>query len=536
MADLILFNGRLHTQDPIYSQATAIAAHNGKILGVGKDQEIKSLQRVGTRLIDLGGRLVIPGLIDSHFHFYNWSLNLQDLKLSQTSSLADMLALVSVEARRVPAGTWIVGQGWNETAWDDPRLPRRTDLDKVSPQNPVILWRSDLHLAVVNSLTLKHAGIDKQTSNPPDGVIDRDSEGNATGVLRELAINIVTNSMPEKAEEDTLMAMRKSVPELHKIGLTGLHDFRIMGGEDGPPAFRAYQSLSFDEDLPLRMWMNLPLEKLEEAIALGLQTGFGNDRLRVGHVKMFSDGSQGARTAWMLENYEDEPHAGMPLTPMDQIAEAVHKADRAGLAVAIHAIGDRANQELISVFEETLSRGSSGASPLANHRIEHVQNIKPEDLPRMSRLGISASVQPIHATDDIPMLEQSTGARTRNAYVFRDMLSAGITLAMGSDCPVADPNPFWGIHAAVTRQRRNGFPEGGWHPTQRLTVEEAVWGYTMGPAMITGLSSRLGSLTPGKLADFLVIDRDIFKIEPAEIAETIPVLTIFDGEIVFEGG
>jgi predicted amidohydrolase YtcJ len=536
MADLILFNGKLHTQDPIYPEASALAAHDGKILAVGNDREIRTYQRPGTRLIDLEGRLVIPGLTDSHFHFYHWALNLQDLKLAGVVSLEDMRTLVSEAAGRTRTGSWIVGQGWNETTWSDRRLPDRKDLDNITPDHPVILWRSDLHLAVVNSAALKQAGIDKHTSSPSDGIIDRDGEGNPTGVLRELAINLVRRVMPDETEEDTLVAIRKALPELHRIGITGIHDFRIMGGEDGPPAFRAYQSLLNHSALDIRMWMNLPLEKLDEAIALGLRTGFGNDRLRVGHVKMFSDGSQGARTAWMLQNYEDEAHAGMPLTPMDKIAEAVYKADRAGLAVAIHAIGDRANRELINVFEETLSHGTGGSPPLANHRIEHVQNIQPDDLPRMSRLGISASVQPIHATDDIPMLEQSTGSRTRNAYVFRDMLSSGITLALGSDCPVADPNPFWGIHAAVTRQRRNGYPEGGWYPEQILSVEEAVWGYTMGPALVTGLSSSLGSLTPGKLADMVVLDRNIFTVDPPEIAQTKPHLTVFNGEIVFEEG
>lgn len=534
MSDLILINGRLYTQDPINPEASALAIRDGKILAVGKEDEIKGLQVPESRMIDLGGRLVIPGLTDSHFHFYQWALDSQNLKLSGLTSLEEILALVSVAVRDEPAESWIIGQGWNETNWTDQHLPNRTDLDRVSSEHPVILWRSDLHLAVVNSKALKRAGIDQNTTDPSDGVIDRDPEGIPTGILRELAINLVRRVIPEKTEEYTIEAIRKALPELHRLGLTGLHDYRIMGGEDGPPAFRAYQSLLHRAALNLRLWMHLPLERLDEAVALGLRTGFGNDLLRIGHVKMFSDGSQGARTAWMLQNYEDAPHSGMPLTPMNQIADAIYKADRAGLAVAVHAIGDRANHELINVFEEVLSHGRGIAPPQANHRIEHVQNIQPADLPRMSRLGISASVQPLHTSDDIPMLEQSTGERARNAYVFRDMISAGITLALGSDCPVADPNPFWGIHAAVTRQRRDGTPEGGWYPQQRLTVQEAVWGYTMGPALVTGLSQRLGSLSPGKLADMVVVDRDIFHINPEEIAETRPVITIFNGEVVFD--
>jgi predicted amidohydrolase YtcJ len=536
MADLILLNGRLHTQDPIYPDATAAAVRDGRILAVGKEIDIKPYKTSKTRVIDLGGRLVIPGLTDSHFHFYHWALSLDQLKLAGAASLEEILNRVEQAARQTPEESWILGQGWNETNWEEQRLPDRTDLDRVSQGHPVILWRSDLHLAVVNSYALKIAEISKETTDPSDGVIDRDLSGEPTGILRELAINLVRRVIPDINDEDALVAMRNATGELHRLGITTVHDFRIMGGEDGPPAFRAYQSLLNNNELNLRIWMNIPLEKLDEAVAIGLKTGFGCDRLRIGHVKIFSDGSQGARTAWMLQNYEDVPHAGMPLTPMGQIAEAIYKADRSGLAVAVHAIGDRANRELINVFEEVLMRGNSKSPPLANHRIEHVQNIQPDELQRMSRLGISASVQPIHITDDIPMLEQSTGERARNAYVFRDILSAGITLALGSDCPVADPNPFWGIHAAVTRQRRDGRPQGGWYAQQRLTVEEAVWGYTMGPALVTGLSSRQGSITPGKSADLVILDRNLFSINKREIAEAKPLMTIFSGEVVFEGG
>jgi predicted amidohydrolase YtcJ len=306
------------------------------------------------------------------------------------------------------------------------------------------------------------------------------------------------------------------------------------------------------------MWMHIPGERLDEAIALGLRTGFGDDTLRVGHVKLFSDGGQGARTAWMLEPYDDVGHCGIPLTPMEEIAEAVRQADRAGLAVAVHAIGDRANRELLGVFEQVLSGDRMAADdshpqgtqhplesrsdvchpptapPLAPHRIEHVQNIHPDDVARFARLGIVASVQPIHVTDDIPMVEKSVGPRGRFAYPFRDMLDAGIVLALGTDCPVANPNPLWSIHAAVTRQTRDGTPPGGWYPQQRMTVAEAVWGHTMGAARVTGREAALGSISPGKLADLIVLDRDIFAIESMEIAQAQVVMTVFDGRIVYQ--
>ncbi len=533
---LILYNGKLHTQDADFPQATAVAIRDGRFFALGDDEEIRALSDPETREIDLNGRLVLPGMTDAHFHYRDWALGLRQLPLAETTSLDDLKERLAEKARQTPTGDWIQGQGWNETRWPDQRMPTRADLDEAAPNHPVILWRCDLHLVVVNSRALQEAGITADTPNPPQGVIAHDEAGEPTGALRELAINLVTDIIPPPTEEATVEAMREGFPILHCLGLTGVHDYRIMGGEDGPPAFHAYQTLQKSDWLELRMWMNIPGERLDEAIALGLRTGFGDNYLRVGHVKLFSDGGQGARTAWMLEPYEDTGECGMPLTPMDEIGEAIRKSDRAGLTVAIHAIGDRANRELINVFEQLPTQRATGGTN-ALHRIEHVQMIRPEDVERLAQLEVVASVQPIHATDDIPMIEASVGARGRFAYPFRDLLDAGVTLAFGSDCPVADPNPLQGIHAAVTRQRLSGDPPGGWYPEQRLSVAEAVWGFTMGPAVVSGQEANLGSITPGKLADCVVLDRDIFELEktaPMEIAQAKATLTVFDGRVVHD--
>jgi len=532
MPDMILYNGKLHTQDADYPQATAVAIQDGRILAVGTDTEMRSIAKQKTRQIDLGGRLVLPGLTDSHFHYYDWALNRRQLELADTASLADVRAQVAKVTTKTSPGGWIIGQGWNETRWPNPRLLTRADLDDLTPNYPAILWRSDMHLAVANSLALQEAHISAETPDPPQGVIDRDATGQPTGVLRELAINLVREVIPPPTDAVTITAMRDGFTELHRLGLTGVHDYRIMGGADGPLAFRAYQHLRAAGELTLRMWTLLPGELLSQSIEMGLRTGFGDDTLRVGHVKFFSDGGQGARTAWMLEPYEDTASCGMPLTPMDEIADAVRRAHKAGLAVAIHAIGDRANRELVTVFEKVLS-GERSVAPSAPHRIEHVQNIRPEDVHRLGRLGVVASVQPIHVPDDFPMIEKSVGQRGRWSYPFRGLLAAGVPLAFGSDCPVADPNPMWGIHAAVTRQMRDGSPTGGWYPGQRLSVAEAVWGFTMGAALVCGRKAELGSITPGKLADLVALDRDIFTIDPMEIAQTQVVMTIFDGQVVF---
>ncbi len=533
MSSLILYHGKLATQDSNFPHATALAIANQRIVAVGTDGDIRALAGPGTRQVDLGGRLVLPGLTDSHFHCYDWALSLRQLDLASATSLFDLRERLAHRVAATPAGQWIVGQGWNEIRWPEPRIITRSELDDLTPVHPTILWRSDMHLAVANSLALQAANITAQTQAPPQGIIDRDAEGRPTGVLRELAINLVREVIPPPGEDELLQLMEKGFSQLHRLGLTGIHDYRIMGGKDGQPAFRAYQRLRAADRLPMRLWMLLPGEQLDQAIALGLRTGFGDDRLRVGHVKFFSDGGQGARTAWMLEPYEDTGTCGMPLKPMEDLADATRRAHRAGLAVAVHAIGDRANRELISIFEDVLRNERTGA-PSAPHRIEHVQNIRPEDVLRLGRLGVVASVQPLHITDDFPMIERSVGPRGRWAYPFRDMLKAGVTLSLGSDCPVANPNPLWGIHAAVTRQRRDGSPDAGWYPDQCLTVAESIWGFTMAPALTSGQSSDLGSISPGKLADLLVLDRDILSIDPMEIAQTQVVMTIFDGQIVYE--
>ena len=533
MSELYLINGDFYTQDPEQPRAQALIIRKGRFVVVGSNAQVRDLIPPGVRAIDLEGRRVLPGLNDAHLHLYDWALGLQRLQLAQARSRADLQQRLAERASQTAPGRWILGGGWNETRWPAPHIPSRADLDPMTPEHPAILWRSDLHLAVANTQALRRAGITGDTPDPADGVIDRDAAGQPTGVLRELAINLVRDVIPPPAERDILVAVQHGIGELHRLGLTGLHDYRLMGGADGPPAFGAYQRLGTLGKLDLRLWMQLPGERLDEVIDLGVRSGFGDACLRMGHIKLFADGGQGARTAWMLEPYRDTGTCGMPLMPLEELADAVRRAEGAGLAVAVHAIGDRANHEVLDLFE-------AGESPLGEaprampHRIEHVQNIRPDDVKRLGRLGIVASVQPIHVTDDIAVIEASVGDRSRFAYPFRDMVDAGVPLALGSDAPVADPNPLWGIHAAVTRQGRDGLPAEGWYPAQRLTVAEAVWGYTLGAALVSGRQSELGSIAPGKLADLVVLDRDILAVDATEIAQARVVMTVFDGRIVYE--
>ncbi len=532
----ILVNAVVRTLDPSFPVAEAVAVGSGRILAVGDRSDIESLAGPETETLDLERRLVLPGFVDSHFHYYDWSMGRKQLNLADAVSFQDCLDRVAEAARRLPEGAWILGQGWNESDWEDPRMPARHDLDHAAPDHPVALWRCDLHLAAVNSLALERAGIDENTPDPPDGVIARDAAGLPTGILRELAPNLIKSVIHEAGDVGVYEAMLEGIPELHTYGLTGLFDVRLMGGVEGPPALRTWQRIREEGRLDLRCWVSLPGERLEEAAALGLRTGLGDDRLRLGHLKYFMDGGMGARTAWMVDPYLDGG-VGMPLCSPDALREWIVRADRAGLAVMVHAIGERANREIVSVFEAVnrarLLEGTGPTSgPPVPHRVEHIQMIRPEDLERMARLNIVGCVQPHNMILDIHMIDRCVGERGCWTYAYRSMLDAGIPLMLSSDAPVCDPRPLVGIHAAVTRQRRDGTPEGGWYPEERMSVEEAVRGYTLAPAEANGVGHELGSVSPGKRADLVVLDRDIFTVDPMEIIETQVDMTIFDGRVV----
>ena len=535
--DLVMLNGVIHTMDIHNQQSQAMAIKGKRIMAIGSNEAISAIAGSATRRIDLGGRLVLPGLIDSHFHFYDWAMGKKQLELANETSLEQVLKKVDTAARTMPDASWILGQGWNESDWPEHTMPDRVCLDAVAPNHPVALWRCDLHLVAVNSMALNLAGIGRETQNPQDGVIEKDASGEPTGILRELAPNLIKDVIPEPNSEDILSAMQDGISHLHSLGLTGIHDVRLMGGLEGATALKAWQLLNEKNKLDLRCWVSLPGERLEEAAALGLRTGMGDDRLRIGHLKYFADGGMGARTAWMIEPYLDAGY-GMPLSSIDKLKRAVQVAEKAGLAVIIHAIGDRTNREIITLFEELAATRkdndvNSYAPPLLPHRIEHTQMIRSEDIKRLANLGMAACVQPHNMILDINMIDQCVGSRGRHTYAYKEMINAGIPLMFSSDAPVCDPSPLVGIHAAVTRQRPDGTPEGGWYPDQRISVEQAVRGYTTAPTAFYGRSQDLGTISPGKWADMIVLDRNIFDVNPLEIHDTKVDMTLFDGKVVY---
>ncbi len=528
--DLILFNGTLYTQDPATSRSTAVAISGKYIQMVGEDRDILALAGPRTRKIDLEKKLVLPGFIDSHFHFYEWALNVDSIDFSTVFSFSDMENAIRARAEALPPGRWILGQGFNESDWPENKMPHCRDLDRVAPHHPVCIWRCDLHLAVANSMALALAGIDRHTPDPADGVIVRDQEGLPTGVLKELAPNLVRDALPDLSEGDLLANMKKRISHAHALGLTGVHDIRLMGGKEGATALQAWQTLRARGTLLLRCHVSLPGEMTKQAVALGLCTGFGDDLLRIGHLKFFSDGGMGARTAWVTEKYLDADY-GMALTPVDEIEAAVTLADGAGLSCMVHTVGDRACHEIIDMYARVEARGLSRC-PIP-HRMEHVQMILPQDLHRLESLkNLAIACQPANLSLDISMIDQCVGDRGRYAYNLKSILNSEIPMMLSSDAPVADPNPFAGIYAAVNRKRMDRTPRQGWYREQALSVAEAVKGYTLTPARASGCGDRLGSISPGKLADMVVTDRNIFEIPGDEILETRVVLTLFNGQVV----
>ncbi len=530
--DIILYNGNIQTQNDAHPLAQAVAISGNRILSFGSDKNVLQLSGKNTHLLDLNKRLVLPGFIDTHFHFYEWALNYDSIDLSSAGSFGEMEEAVADKALTLGKGCWIVGQGFNESDWPENKMPDRYDLDRIAPDNPVCIWRCDLHLSVANSLGLKLANINSASSDPKDGVIEKDAKGRPTGVLKELAANLIRNVLPELSRATLLENMQKAISDAHKLGLTSIHDIRLMGGLDGADALKAWQSLAREKRLNIRCHAGLPGEMTDQAIDLGITTGFGDDLLRIGCLKFFSDGGMGARTGWMTQKYLDAGY-GMPLTPVAQIEKAVLKADQAGLSVMVHAIGDRANKEIIAMFTKIECLGKTRCT--IPHRIEHVQMILPEDLEKLSKLkNVAVSCQPNNLSLDISMIDECVGPRGKYAYNLKSILKTGVPLMLSSDAPVADPNPLAGIYSAVTRKRMNHTPKKGWYMEEGLSVDQAVKGYTITPAVASGCGDRVGSISTDKLADMIVLDQDIFKIDPDAIAETQVDMTIFNGKIVYE--
>jgi len=538
---ILLYNAKIYS--PV--QASAIAIRNDRIIALGTDAAIRALADSHTEQIDLKGALILPGLTDAHLHFEWFSIGLTFVDV-ETDTLDEALKRVAERAKITPKGKWIRGHGWNYSRWGD-EFPTAAQLDSVAPEHPLYLTAKSMHAAWINSTAIKLAGITSHTPDPEGGKIGRDEKGNLTGILFETAMDLMMarsyttvgdnpkSAIPDYTTDDVAQAMLNGQEHAWKVGLTGVHDF------DGVRCFTAYQLLRERGQLGLRVNKNIPVAYLDQAIAIGLRSGFGDQWIRIGNVKVFMDGALGPRTATMIEPYEGEPHNyGIAVTDKETLYEYGRKAMMNGLAMTVHAIGDKANHDLLDVYEQLRKEESQTSnfklqtSTALRHRAEHLQILHPNDLARVGQLKIVASMQPIHATSDMNMVDKYWGKRGVYSYAWRDQLNNGAVLAFGSDSPVEPINPLWGIHAAVTRRRADGSPsENGWYPNQKLTVSEAVDGYTKGAAYAAKMEDHLGSIEVGKLADLTIVDRDLFTCDPMAIREAVVLATMVGGEFKF---
>jgi predicted amidohydrolase YtcJ len=528
-ADLVLYNGIVYTMDPARPRAKAVAMAGQRIVAVG-DEELRRLLGPGGEALDLAGQIVLPGFTDCHTHFASYALRLRQINLTGLTSRAAVLGQVAARAAETAPGGWLEGGGWDRNLWLDPSFPTKDDLDGVASGHPVALSSKCGHALWVNSRALAMAGVTMDTPDPNGGEIERHpTTGEPTGILKERAIQLVRQVIPMPGTEEMEEAVAQAIPHLHRMGVAGIHDC------EGATALSAFQQLAARGELELRVLMHVPVGNLDAAIQLGLRTGFGDETLRIGSVKVFADGSLGARTAAMLEPYEDDAdNRGIMVLPEQELKAVVKRACEAGIAPAVHAIGDRATHAVAEAYEAHHQLWvERGLRP----RMEHAQILTANDIERLGRLGVIASMQPIHCTADMDMVDLHWGARGVGAYAFRSLLDAGAPLAFGSDCPVEDPSPLIGIHAAVTRRRPDGSPGArGWRPSQRITVAEAVRAYTRGAAYASGEEHLKGSISPGKLADLVVISEDIFALDPTDLLQTEVVASIFGGRVVHWSG
>jgi predicted amidohydrolase YtcJ len=530
-ADLIIINANVHTMIKDQPAAEAVAILGNRIIAVGTNDEIKKLAGANTRVINAGGKLVLPGFNDAHVHFMTGGFQLSNVDLRDANTPEEFAARIRDFAAKLPPGRWLTGGDWDHERWPDAKLPTKELIDRYTPNTPVFVNRLDGHMALANSLALKLAGVTGATKDPDGGVIVRDpANGLPTGVLKDAAQSFVWKVIPAASFEEKLAAGRAASNHAASLGVTSVQD--MSAGAD----VSVYQALLDRGELKTRIYAVWPLPRWDRLAQTGVRAHFGSAMLRTGGLKGFADGSLGSTTALFFEPYRDAPTTcGIPsdeMFPDGAMAERVRGADRAGLQVLIHAIGDRANDKILSIYEQVEKEDGDRDR---RFRIEHAQHLRAQDIPRFARDEVIASMQPYHAIDDGRWAEKRIGAeRAQTTYAFRSLLDSGATLAFGTDWTVAPLNPMLAIYAAVTRRTLDGKNPNGWVPGQKISVEEAVRAYTIGSAYAEFQENEKGAIAPGKLADMVILSQDIFKIDPIEIEKVRVVMTIMDGRVVYE--
>jgi predicted amidohydrolase YtcJ len=530
-ADLVLINGKIWTVDDRRPEVEAVAVLGNRIAAVGSTEEIRKWIGAGTKVIDLQGKRVTPGFNDSHVHFLDGGMGLASVQLRYERTPEEFRDRIRDFAAKLPKGRWVLNGNWDHENWTPPALPTRRLIDAVTPDNPVFINRLDGHMCLANSLALKLAGVTRETSDPPGGTIVRDADGEPTGVLKDAAMNYVYKVIPSPSEDVMAEAIRAALAYAAENGVTSVQDMSA-----SPEVFGVYQKLLASGELTVRVYGLQPLSEWGRLARAGVRAWFGNDKLKIGGLKGFADGSLGSTTALFFEPYLDAPKtSGLPsdeMFPEGKMLNNILGADRARLQIAVHAIGDKANKTILDMFTEVEKRNGARDRRL---RIEHAQHLRPEEIKRFGAERVIASMQPYHAIDDGRWAENRIGPnRAKGTYAFRSLLDAGATLAFGSDWFVAPMEPLMGIYAAVTRRTLDGKRPQGWVPEQKITVAEAVRAYTIGSAYASGDEKVKGSIEVGKLADLVALSADIFKIDPVDIEKAKVGMTIFDGKVIYE--
>ncbi len=529
IADIVFINGKIWTVDEANPEAQAVAVADGKILFVGSDERAKGFVGHQTEIVDLKGRLMLPGFIDNHTHFISGGFQLQSVDLRYAKDEEEFASIIKERAEKFPS-RWITGGDWDHDRWPGGHLPTKELIDPYTPNTPVFVSRYDGHMALANSYVLKLAGVTKDTPDPPGGAIVRDPKtGEPTGILKDEAQGYVYRIMPGPSEQEMLEAARLALREAARFGITSIQDV------SAPEHLRVYQTLRSRGELTARIYCRLPISYWENLADIGFKVPFGDEWVRIGSLKAFADGSLGSSTALFFDPFTSDPSTrGLPSDILldGRLKTWALAADKAGLQLSIHAIGDSANSLILDLFETILRENPPWDR---RFRIEHAQHVHPKDFVRFSRLKVIASVQPYHAIDDGRWAEGRIGhERFKTTYAFRTFLDHGVRMCFGSDWTVAPLNPLLGIYAAVTRRTLDGKNPDGWFPEQKISVQEAIACYTIHNAYAAFEENMKGSITTGKLADLVVLSRDILTIDPTQLEGVEVELTIVGGRLIYQ--
>jgi predicted amidohydrolase YtcJ len=535
-ADLVVLGGKVWTGVEGTPETQAIAIRGSRILATGSDEAILKLALPGAKIVRLHGERVVPAFNDSHVHIQMGGANLVGVHLTDSKSQAEFRERMGAFAKTIPKGKWIVSGLWDEQRWTPVALPTHQLIDDVTPDNPVAVSRTDLHMILANAYAMKLAGVDKHTKDIPGGVILRDADGNPTGIFKDAAKDLILSKIPADTEADMetyILATQKVAAE---NGVTSVQDMAVSTTDPtGPLKLQALQRLSREGKLKLRVAECLPLVYGKQMSEIGIEEPFGNEMYHIGCLKSFADGGLGASTAWFTAPYTDNPKnygiASDSMLHADEMYAGFKLADRAGLQLITHAIGDRANHTILDMYERLEEEDGPGDR---RDRIEHAQTLLAGDIPRFAQLHVIASVQPYHAIDDGRWAEKRIGDRVKYTYAFRSLMDSGAVVAFGSDWPVAPLVPLTGIYAAVTRRTIDGKNPNGWEPQQKVTVAESVKAYTYNAAYAEREETIKGRIAPGQLADIVVLSDDIFTIDPVKIDDVKVEMTLLGGQVIYE--